>query len=31
MVKTGVKFIGGCCGTTPLYIKNLRDKLYETC
>jgi 5-methyltetrahydrofolate--homocysteine methyltransferase len=31
MVKTGVKFIGGCCGTTPSYIKNLKNKLNETC
>ena len=31
MVKTGVKFIGGCCGTTPLYIKNLKEKLDESC
>ena len=31
MVKVGVKFIGGCCGTTPLYIKNLKDKLNESC
>jgi len=31
MVKTGVKFIGGCCGTTPLYIKKLKEKLNETC
>jgi len=30
MVKSGVKFIGGCCGTTPLYIKNLKIKLNET-
>jgi len=24
-----VKFIGGCCGTDPSYIKLLREKLYE--
>jgi len=24
-----VKFIGGCCGTEPSYIKLLREKLYE--
>ncbi len=27
IIETGVKFIGGCCGTTPLYIKYLKDKL----
>ncbi|MCM8786143.1 MAG: homocysteine S-methyltransferase family protein [Candidatus Omnitrophica bacterium] len=31
IAKIGVKFIGGCCGTTPLYIKNLKYKLDETC
>lgn len=29
MVKYGVKFIGGCCGTTPEYIRSLRDRLNE--
>ncbi|MFN4228015.1 MAG: homocysteine S-methyltransferase family protein [Candidatus Ratteibacteria bacterium] len=29
MVEKGVKFIGGCCGTTPSYIKNLRDNLIK--
>ena len=32
LLKYGVKFIGGCCGTTPEYIaeikKNLADKAY---
>lgn len=27
MVETGVKFIGGCCGTTPGHIKYLKDIL----
>lgn len=30
MVKSGVKFIGGCCGTTPDYIRSLRDRLNES-
>ena len=33
LLKYGVKFIGGCCGTTPEYIaeikKNLVDKVYQ--
>ncbi|MCM8766918.1 MAG: homocysteine S-methyltransferase family protein [Candidatus Omnitrophica bacterium] len=29
MVEKGVKFIGGCCGTTPSYIKNLKGKLIK--
>lgn len=24
-----VKFIGGCCGTDPSYIKHLKEKIYE--
>ncbi|MGB9678329.1 MAG: homocysteine S-methyltransferase family protein [Candidatus Ratteibacteria bacterium] len=31
ILEMGVKFIGGCCGTTPLYIKSLKNKLNETC
>lgn len=27
MVKMGVRVVGGCCGTTPEYIKALNDKL----
>jgi len=27
MVNLGVKFIGGCCGTTPEYIRNLKKNL----
>ncbi len=27
MVKMGVRVVGGCCGTTPEYIKALSDKL----
>jgi 5-methyltetrahydrofolate--homocysteine methyltransferase len=27
MVKNGAKFIGGCCGTTPSYIKKLKEVL----
>ncbi|MCK9265440.1 homocysteine S-methyltransferase family protein [bacterium] len=30
MVNKGIKFIGGCCGTTPKYIKNLKKVIYET-
>ncbi len=29
MVKDGVKFIGGCCGTTPAHIALLKKKLNE--
>ncbi|MCM8760175.1 MAG: homocysteine S-methyltransferase family protein [Candidatus Omnitrophica bacterium] len=29
MVRDGVKFIGGCCGTTPEYIKLLKAKIDE--
>ncbi|MCM8785027.1 MAG: homocysteine S-methyltransferase family protein [Candidatus Omnitrophica bacterium] len=29
IVEKGVKFIGGCCGTTPSYIKNLKDVLIK--
>ncbi|MDD3726151.1 MAG: homocysteine S-methyltransferase family protein [Candidatus Ratteibacteria bacterium] len=29
MVRGGVKFIGGCCGTNPDYIRALRDRLNE--
>lgn len=25
----GVKYIGGCCGTNPQYIKRIKDKLLE--
>lgn len=28
-VKLGVKIVGGCCGTTPLHISRMRDKLTE--
>ena len=35
LLKYGVKFIGGCCGTTPEYIKqiktSLKDKKYQNC
>ena len=27
LVKTGVRVVGGCCGTTPEYIKSLCDKI----
>ncbi len=27
MAKKGAKIFGGCCGTTPEYIKNIKDKL----
>lgn len=26
LIKKGVRVVGGCCGTTPLYIKTLVDK-----
>lgn len=26
LIKEGVRLVGGCCGTTPLYIKALTDK-----
>ena len=26
MVRNGVRVVGGCCGTTPLYIKELSEK-----
>lgn len=29
MIGEKVKFIGGCCGTTPEYIKYLKEKIYE--
>ena len=29
-VKYGVKILGGCCGTTPEYIKSLVEKLSKT-
>jgi len=29
MVDAGVKFIGGCCGTTPVYIEQLKKKIDE--
>ncbi|MCM8820596.1 MAG: homocysteine S-methyltransferase family protein [Candidatus Omnitrophica bacterium] len=29
MVRCGVKFIGGCCGTTPEYIKLLKARIDE--
>ena len=28
-VKLGVKMIGGCCGTTPTYIKKISEKLLQ--
>ena len=35
LLKYGVKFIGGCCGTTPEYIKEIKkvlsDKTYQPC
>ncbi|HDN97732.1 MAG TPA: 5-methyltetrahydrofolate--homocysteine methyltransferase [bacterium] len=32
MVKMGIKFIGGCCGTNPEYIKLLKNRIYnEAC
>lgn len=30
MIKYGVKYLGGCCGTNPDYIANLKDMLEET-
>ena len=27
LVKKGVRIVGGCCGTTPEYIKALKDKI----
>ncbi len=27
MVKRGVAFVGGCCGTTPEYIREIKNKL----
>lgn len=29
MVKFGVKIMGGCCGTTPEYVANLKDMFEE--
>lgn len=29
MLAEGVKIIGGCCGTTPEYIKRLKEKILE--
>jgi len=26
-VKLGLNLIGGCCGTTPLHIKEMSDKI----
>ena len=28
MIKSGVKFVGGCCGTTPEHIKCIADAVY---
>jgi|LSQX01.1.fsa_nt_gb 5-methyltetrahydrofolate--homocysteine methyltransferase len=29
MIKKGVRIIGGCCGTTPEFIKTLRDQVQD--
>ena len=29
LLKYGVKFIGGCCGTTPEYIENVKEALAD--
>lgn len=29
VARLGVKIVGGCCGTTPLHISKMRDKLAE--
>lgn len=29
LVKEGVRVVGGCCGTTPVYIKELRDLIKD--
>lgn len=29
VAKLGVKILGGCCGTTPLHISKMRDRLAE--
>jgi methionine synthase / methylenetetrahydrofolate reductase(NADPH) len=30
MVEAGVRFVGGCCGTTPLHIRRIAEALTET-
>lgn len=30
MVEAGARFVGGCCGTTPEHIREIRDAISET-
>lgn len=30
-IKKGVRIVGGCCGTTPEYIKAIHEKAYDFC
>jgi methionine synthase I (cobalamin-dependent) len=27
MIKSGVSFVGGCCGTTPEFIRKIKESL----
>jgi homocysteine S-methyltransferase len=29
LIRAGVKFVGGCCGTTPEHIRSMADALYS--